>query len=75
MRSDHALGRLQEYPWSTDVLKRAEAPVGIEPTVGDLQSPALPLGDGAMPQRNADAQSTCPSLGSVAKPPPNLAPS
>lgn len=24
-----------------------EAPVGIEPTVGDLQSPALPLGDGA----------------------------
>ena len=26
-----------------------EAPVGIEPTVGDLQSPALPLGDGAVP--------------------------
>ena len=27
----------------------SEAPVGIEPTVGDLQSPALPLGDGAVP--------------------------
>ena len=27
----------------------SEAPVGIEPTVGDLQSPALPLGDGAAP--------------------------
>ncbi len=27
----------------------SEAPVGIEPTVGDLQSPALPLGDGALP--------------------------
>ena len=26
----------------------SEAPVGIEPTVGDLQSPALPLGDGAL---------------------------
>lgn len=25
----------------------SEAPLGIEPTMGDLQSPALPLGDGA----------------------------
>ncbi len=30
----------------TDVVC-AEAPVGIEPTVRDLQSPALPLGYGA----------------------------
>ncbi len=29
------------------LLSYSEAPVGIEPTVGDLQSPALPLGDGA----------------------------
>ncbi len=29
------------------LLSYTEAPVGIEPTVGDLQSPALPLGDGA----------------------------
>ncbi len=33
-------------------LQLSEAPVGIEPTVGDLQSPALPLGDGAVPEHH-----------------------
>ncbi len=35
----------------------SEAPVGIEPTVGDLQSPALPLGDGAGPGQAAAERS------------------